>query len=198
VARGPRATSIATGSLAGAATDASAPSAAMASRSLRRWPTKVTPRSFRSSAVRLGSTLSSISLSRNAGALRSRPKSCSHSAMSMVILGSGERQSLMNDDTPVPFELPAIALRNRRSVGRRHLQAVKRLLSKHGHRSLSKWKRPASTRCSHSRSVETIDRPRPQPTAHEVAPAVVSDLCGFSVGVAWGPRRKRALGRQLK
>jgi hypothetical protein len=74
----------------------------------------------------------------------------------------------MNDDTPVPFELPAVALRNRRSVGRRHLQAVKRLLSKHGHRSLAKWKRPVSTRCSHSRSVETIDRPRPQPTAHTV------------------------------
>ena len=38
----------------------------MASSSLRRCPTIPTPRSFRSSAVRLGRTVSSISFSRNA------------------------------------------------------------------------------------------------------------------------------------
>jgi hypothetical protein len=53
---------------AGAAAGTAAPSAAMASSSRRRCPTKVTPRSLRSSAVRLGRTLSSISLSRKAGA----------------------------------------------------------------------------------------------------------------------------------
>jgi hypothetical protein len=38
----------------------------MASKILRRCPTIETPRSFRSSAVRLGRTVSSISFSRNA------------------------------------------------------------------------------------------------------------------------------------
>ena len=45
---------------------ASARRAAMASSSLRRCPSAVTPSSFRSSAVRLGRTVSSISFSRNA------------------------------------------------------------------------------------------------------------------------------------
>jgi hypothetical protein len=40
--------------------------AAMASRSLRRCPTAVTPSSFRVSCVRLGRTVSSMSFSRNA------------------------------------------------------------------------------------------------------------------------------------
>src|ERR1700730_6007195 len=52
---------------AAAVAGTSAPSAAMASSSRRRCPTKVMPRSFKSSAVRLGRTLSSISFSRNAG-----------------------------------------------------------------------------------------------------------------------------------
>ena len=41
--------------------------ASMASSSLRRWPTTVTPMSLRSSAVSLGRTSASIPLSRNAG-----------------------------------------------------------------------------------------------------------------------------------
>ena len=46
----------------------------MAFSSLRRWPTVETPRSFRSSAVRLGRTVSSISLSRNAASYFLRPR----------------------------------------------------------------------------------------------------------------------------
>jgi hypothetical protein len=46
---------------------APSPRAAMAERSLRRWPTEVTPMAIRSSAVRSGSTSPSTSLSRNAG-----------------------------------------------------------------------------------------------------------------------------------
>src|SRR5262249_26892731 len=63
---------------------ASVRKAAMASRSLRRWPTAPTPMSFRSSAVKRGRTVSSISLSRNAVAYRSRPRLRSHSVGSMV------------------------------------------------------------------------------------------------------------------
>src|ERR1700730_8231269 len=48
--------------------------AVMASRSLRRCPTIPTPKSFRSSAVRLGRTVSSISFSRNAASYLSRPR----------------------------------------------------------------------------------------------------------------------------
>ena len=52
----------------------SAPKAAIAASSLRRWPTEVTPRSFRSSAVSSRSTSPSIALSRNAGAYCSKPQ----------------------------------------------------------------------------------------------------------------------------
>src|SRR6516164_5565169 len=58
--------------------------AAMASRSLRRWPTTETPRSFRSSAVRFGRTVSSISLSRKAASYRPRPRLRSQTTMSMT------------------------------------------------------------------------------------------------------------------
>src|SRR6516162_2886420 len=58
-------------------------SAAIASRSLRRWPPSTTPRSLRSSVVSLGSASQSISLSRKAASYRSRPKPRSHAAMSI-------------------------------------------------------------------------------------------------------------------
>src|SRR5271170_4199316 len=53
----------------GAWTFASIRSAAMAASSLRRCPTMPTPRSFKSSAVRFGRTVASISLSRNAASV---------------------------------------------------------------------------------------------------------------------------------
>ena len=56
----------------------------MASSSFRRCPTIPTPRSFRSSAVRLGRTVSSISFSRNAASYRSRPRLRSQPPISMM------------------------------------------------------------------------------------------------------------------
>lgn len=53
---------------------ASPRSAAMASSSVRRCPTRPTPKSFKSSAVKHGRTLSSIALSRNAASYCSRPR----------------------------------------------------------------------------------------------------------------------------
>ena len=44
----------------------SVPSAAIASSNFRRWPIEVTPRPIKSSAVKLGNTLSSISFARKA------------------------------------------------------------------------------------------------------------------------------------
>jgi hypothetical protein len=67
-----------------AAVGASAPGAAIASSRRRRCPTKVTPRSFRSSAVRLGNTLSSISFARNAGSYCSSLSFRSQSATSIA------------------------------------------------------------------------------------------------------------------
>jgi hypothetical protein len=58
-----------------ATVDTSGPIAAMAARSLRRWPIEVTPMPIRSSAVRSGRTSPSTSLSRNASSYRSRPSS---------------------------------------------------------------------------------------------------------------------------
>src|SRR6516164_2905921 len=63
---------------------ATPPSAAMASSSLRRWPTNVTPRSFRSPAVRRGSTLASIAFSRKAASYCSSPRPRSHAATSTL------------------------------------------------------------------------------------------------------------------
>jgi hypothetical protein len=62
---------------------AAAPSAAMAERSLRRWPTEVTPMLIRSSAVSSGRTSPSTSLSWNPGTYCSSPSPRSHAAMSM-------------------------------------------------------------------------------------------------------------------
>jgi hypothetical protein len=59
---------------------AAARRAAIASSSRRRSPTKVTPRSFRSSAVRLGSTSASILFSRKACSYCSSRRLRSHSA----------------------------------------------------------------------------------------------------------------------
>src|SRR6516164_4931015 len=67
----------------GAGADAGIPSAAMASRNLRRWPTCATPRSFRSSLVSRGSTAPSIALSRKAGSYCSNPRPRSQAAIFM-------------------------------------------------------------------------------------------------------------------
>jgi hypothetical protein len=63
---------------------ASARKAAMASSSLRRSPTNPTPRSFKSSAVSLGRTVSSILFSRNAASYCSRPSLRSQPPRSMA------------------------------------------------------------------------------------------------------------------
>src|SRR5215469_8995076 len=70
-------------SVDGALAPASVRKAAIASRSLRRWPMRETPRSFRSSAVRFGRTVSSISLSQKAASYRPRPRLRSQTTMSM-------------------------------------------------------------------------------------------------------------------
>ena len=56
----------------------------MASSSLRRCPTNPTPRSFKSSAVKLGRTVSSILFSRNAASYCSRPRLRSQPPTSMT------------------------------------------------------------------------------------------------------------------
>src|SRR5262252_1431903 len=60
--------------------------AAIAASNLRRCPTRLTPRSFRSSAVSSGNTAASIALSRNASSYCSNPRSRSHAAMSTLAL----------------------------------------------------------------------------------------------------------------
>ena len=75
--RGARATS------SGAADGVFSPS--IADMILSRWPTEATPRSFRSSTVSLGSTASSMSLSRNAASYCPRPRLRSQSPTSIVV-----------------------------------------------------------------------------------------------------------------
>ena len=62
---------------------ASSRSAAIASSSLRRCPSAVTPSSLRSSAVRSGRTVSSISFSRKTASYFPRPRLRSQTTMSM-------------------------------------------------------------------------------------------------------------------
>src|SRR5262252_7358844 len=90
-------------SVDGALAPASVRRAAIASRSLRRWPTTETPRSFKSSAVRFGRTVSSISLSRKAASYRPRPRLRNQTTMFMpnsglariiVLPGVGVQDSL--------------------------------------------------------------------------------------------------------
>src|SRR5215469_8384206 len=57
--------------------------AAIASSSLPRCPTMLTPKSFKSSAVRFGRTVSSISFSRNAASYLSRPRLRSQPSMAV-------------------------------------------------------------------------------------------------------------------
>src|ERR1700730_9741638 len=59
--------------------------AAIALSNLRRWPTIPTPRSFRSCAVKLGRSTSSISFSRNAASYCWRPRLSSHPLRSMTL-----------------------------------------------------------------------------------------------------------------
>src|SRR5277367_6259280 len=58
--------------------------AAIASSSFSRWPSAVTPSSFRFSCVKLGRTVSSISFSRNAASYFPRPRLRSQTTMSMM------------------------------------------------------------------------------------------------------------------
>src|SRR5262249_52115690 len=58
--------------------------AAIASSSLRRCPNDVTPSSFRSSAVRLKRTVSSMSFSRNSASYFPRPRLRSQTTMSIT------------------------------------------------------------------------------------------------------------------
>ena len=58
--------------------------AAMASNNFSRCPSAVTPSCFRCSSVRLGSTVSSISFSRNAASYFPRPRLRSQTTMSMT------------------------------------------------------------------------------------------------------------------
>src|SRR5262249_59847656 len=57
---------------------------AAASRSFRRCPTIPMPKSFKSSAVKLGRTVSSISFSRNAASYLSRPRPRSQLPTSII------------------------------------------------------------------------------------------------------------------
>jgi hypothetical protein len=81
---------------------ASARRAAMASRSFRRCPTIPTPKSFKSSAVKAGRTVSSISFSRNAAfrgqgpaANSRRPSSRPYSGRRMIIQAKQSVQALI-------------------------------------------------------------------------------------------------------
>src|SRR5262249_34877432 len=60
--------------------------AAMASSSFTRWPKDATPSSLRSSAVRFGRTVSSMSFSRKTASYLPRPKLRSQTTMSMTAL----------------------------------------------------------------------------------------------------------------
>jgi len=88
-------------------TPPSAPIAAMASSNRRRCPTKVTPRSFKSSAVRIGRTLASIALSRNAGAYCSSPSLRNHSVISVEIAGMATSPPYLEPSTYVDKEYHA-------------------------------------------------------------------------------------------
>jgi hypothetical protein len=76
---------------------ASARRAAIASSSLRRCPRAPTPSSFRSSAVRLGRTVSSISFLRKAASYFPRPRLRSQTTMSMMAptIGGGAHDLLV-------------------------------------------------------------------------------------------------------
>src|SRR5690242_5426051 len=97
-ARGVRAAAAGSGARAvspcaprGGGASASARRVSMASSSLRRWPTTVTPMSLRSSAVSLGRTAASISLSRNACSYRSSPSPRSQAPTSTAVPRLGVR-----------------------------------------------------------------------------------------------------------
>src|SRR5262249_31171903 len=80
---------------------ASARNAAMASSSLRRSPTNPTPRSFKSSAVKLGRTVSSILFSRNAASYSSRPSLRSQPPTSMTAPQFASRRMIPQARQPV-------------------------------------------------------------------------------------------------
>ena len=98
--------------------------AAIASRILRRCPTMPTPKSFRSSAVKFGRTVSSISFSRNAASYFPRPRLRSQAPMSMsapqtqgyphIIVQPGEGVQNARKESPRPRSCREAA---RRSIG---------------------------------------------------------------------------------
>jgi hypothetical protein len=88
-----RALSVARGASDNGVALASARKAAMASSSLRRCPTNPTPSSFKSSAVKLGRTVSSILFSRNDASYYSRPSLRSQPPRSMMAPSTAYRTS---------------------------------------------------------------------------------------------------------
>src|SRR5215471_6975370 len=76
--------SVRRGADAEAGAEASDRSTAIAASNLRRCPTRLTPRSFRSSAVSSGNTAASIALSRNVSSYCCNPRPRSHTAMSTL------------------------------------------------------------------------------------------------------------------
>jgi len=80
--------------------------AAIAADNRRRSPTNLTPRSFRSSAVRLGSRSAPILFARNAGSYCSSPSFRSHSATSMAASRHHGREAM----GPPPRRLSSLPL----------------------------------------------------------------------------------------
>src|ERR1700733_430385 len=92
--------------------------AAIASRILRRCPTIPTPKSFRSSAVRFGRTVQSISFSRNAASYRSRPRLRSQAPISIC----GPRCRPAGHDWPTQSRCLQMQLKSRFGVNEIFLQ----------------------------------------------------------------------------
>ena len=90
----------------------SVPKAAIAASSLRRWPTEVTPMLIRSSAVSSRQHLAiDIIVAEGRRVLFEAQPAQPRRYVHAVILGSEERQPLMDEDIPLPFDLPAAALK---------------------------------------------------------------------------------------
>ena len=101
-------------------TPASARRAAMALSSLRRCPTASTPNSFKSSAVKLGRTESSIAFLRNAASYCSRPRLRSQTPRSIIASYLRRRVIIIQAKQRVrALATPPAALCDERPRGRR-------------------------------------------------------------------------------
>jgi hypothetical protein len=93
--------------------------AEIAASSLRRWPTRLTPRSLRSSAVSSRRTSASIALSRNADAYCSSPSPRSHLVISVAIAGIRDhKRKLSRPGQRRPLALIAESKRSSEAVWR--------------------------------------------------------------------------------